>query len=47
MINFFISLRAELISQWPITESARIQTAAAAVSSSMITKDKTKTKKNN
>jgi hypothetical protein len=27
-IKFFIYLRAELYSQWPITESARIQTTA-------------------
>jgi hypothetical protein len=27
IIQFFIYLRAELNSQWPITESARIQTA--------------------
>jgi hypothetical protein len=28
MIQFFICLRVELNNQWPITESARIQTAA-------------------
>jgi hypothetical protein len=28
IIKFFVYLRAQLNSQWPITESARIQTAA-------------------
>jgi hypothetical protein len=30
ILQFCISLRAELNSQWPITESTGIQTAAAA-----------------
>jgi hypothetical protein len=38
IIQFFIHLRAEINSQWPTTESARIQTTA------MTTQDKTRTK---
>jgi hypothetical protein len=41
MIQFFVYLRAELNSQWPIAESARIQTTTA------IRQHRTKQTKNN
>jgi hypothetical protein len=45
-IQFFIYLRAELNSQWPITESARIQTTAMRQHRTKQTKKNKKTKKN-
>jgi hypothetical protein len=44
-IQIFIYLRAELNSQWPITESARIQTTAIRQHRTKQT-NKNKTKKN-
>jgi hypothetical protein len=44
-IQFFIYLRAELNSQWPITESARIQTTATRQHGTKQTNTKKKTKK--
>jgi hypothetical protein len=47
IIQLFIYLRAELNSQWPITESARIQTAAIRQHRTKQTTTKNrKTKKN-
>jgi hypothetical protein len=45
-IQLFIYLRAELKSQWPITESARIQTTAIRQHRTKQTKNNNKTKKN-
>jgi hypothetical protein len=41
-IQFFIYLRAELNSQWPIAESARIQTAVRQQRARQTTKTPTK-----
>jgi hypothetical protein len=43
-VQFSVYLRAELNSQWPITESARIQTAA--IKTAQDKKNNNKTKKN-
>jgi hypothetical protein len=45
LIQFFIYLRAELNSQWPVTESARIQTTAIRQHRTKQTKTTTKERK--